>query len=1384
MNMERIPPGLHCLATPRLTLLLFLNITLLVVTGIAQHKPVKYIGIENGLSHNSITSIYQDRFGFLWIGTYDGINRYDGYSFKVYRHRLNDSTSLVNNRITNIAEDEENRLWIGTKKGVSTWCNSSQRFASVYYYPHNQAGQRAPQLIDVPANELIADGKGNVFIGSSGKGLLLYQKKTGNVSQVPVVNGQQEALYDYTVQGIRKGMDNTVWVFVNGKGLCKYDYKHNQVVLVSNFIGTCSLLEPDKTGRVWLAWGKDLYEYRPAQNTHVYRGKPSNDHISCLLPNDNGSIWIGTDGGGIMTLDTSSNASFIPLNSDAFQTKLSSNAISTIYQDRKGNRWVGTLRGGLNCIGTGKKTFTALSHDPNDPNSLPGNFIAAFEQDNEGRLWIGTDGNGISIWDRRQNRFSNLNHGNSTLSSDLVTCIRKTYDGDMWVATYGNGVDRYDKKTGRFVNYGCINRVAWLNDANVWTLYEDKDSTLWAGTVTGSLYRLNRQANRFDLFDNQLGDILTLAEDSQGNLWGGNFGWLIKIDRVNKRHEYFPTENPVRVIHEDWHGNLWVGTEGSGLLLFDRATRKFTAFTEEEGLANNAVLNMLEDKSGYLWLSTFNGLSSMNLETRQFRNFFQSDGLLSNQFIYNAAFAAKDGQFFFGGIKGMNFFHPDSVALSYTPLQLLVTDLRIDNIPVAQDNSFTRGQVLYTLQTLRLPYDKAVLSIEFASPEFNNPDQVSYAYYMEGWDKGWNYCGKIRTANYSHLNEGHYKLHIKSTNAGGVWSNEERIIAITVLPPWYRSWWALLLYAGLLVGVIAIYVRYKNKQSQLAYEVKLAHLQAERESELNRRKLDFFTNIAHEFRTPITLIINPIRDFLYKPDAGAGPAEMKMVYRNSKRLLSLVDQLLLFKKAESGVDDLRVVKLNLAHVCREVFLCFTQQAKSQQIDYRFVSPAEYIEAYADREKLEIAIFNLLSNAMKFTPAGGSIRMELTEQENSIAISVEDTGCGIPDEVGARLFERFYQSRHNESSLKAGFGIGLFLAKSFVEAHKGRLTYTTKLEEGTTFSISLLKGHAHFEARQIAGVPAPKSVILEELNIQETTPLPEAPATEQLPQRDTSMDTLITSGHTMLIVDDNEGIREYLRQVFQGSFRLFEAGNGKEGLAMAKQHLPDIIISDIVMNEMTGIEFCTAIKEDPALSHIQVILLTGSSSAEIKLKGVECGADDYITKPFERELLLARVTSLLKSRNNLRKYFYNEITLRKNDLTISEDYKVFLERCIETVEAHIDRDDFSIKLFAKEMGMSHSNLYKRVKQVSGQSINSFIRFIRLRRAAELLISSDCNVNEAAFQVGISDSKYFRIQFAKLFGMNPSEYKKKYHQAFQKNYTVHEKAIKTRPDTEGA
>ncbi|WP_164974075.1 hybrid sensor histidine kinase/response regulator [Filimonas effusa] len=1329
------------------------------------------------MSHNSVTAIYQDKFGLVWVGTYDGLNRYDGHSFKIFRHRLNDTGSIINNRVTAIAEDSENRIWVATKKGLSVWSGITQRFMPVYYQPHNASNTKLP--VDMMINEILADGRGNILIGASKKGLLLYEKQSHHIVQVPLVTGKKNERYDFQVQGIRKDGNNNIWIVIAGSGLCRLNYKTKNIIPVNNFITSCSVMEVDKNNNIWMAWGCHIYEYRTATDTCIYHGRTSaiREDVLCLMPGKDGRLWVGTDGSGIHTFKFNVAGNLEPAEKCAFMDQLNSNAVSTLYEDRQGNTWIGTLRGGINFIGAGKRSFASLTRETDNLNSLIGNYISAFEQDNEGRLWIGTDGSGISIWNRKKNSLSHFTHENSTLASNLITNIHKTSDGNIWVATYGNGIDLFDKRSGRFINYQLINHEAATRDMNVWTLYEDRFHTLWAGTVTGSLYTFNKSTNSFEVFDKKLQDILCMGEDREGNLWAGNFESLVQVDRLNKKHQYFDTENPVRVIHEDKQGTLWVGTEGSGLLSFNKSSRKFTAFTDEDGLANNAVINMLEDRSGYLWLSTFNGLSRLNPNTHHFKNFFESDGLLSNQFIYNAAFPAPSGELFFGGLKGVNFFYPDSVTMNYRELIPLITDIRFGNASIATDSSAMKGHVMYTMEELTLPYKKAVLSIDFTAPEFNYTDQVSYAYYLEGKDKEWIYSGKSRTATYSDLPEGHYKLHIRSTNAGGIWDNKERVIAITVLPPWFRSWWMYLLYLGAAAGVIIVCLRYNNKQLQLSYEVQLANVKAERESEMNRKKQEFFTHVAHEFRTPITLIINPIKALLDTPGA-AKETDLKIVYHNSKRLLSLVDQLLLFKKAENGGDDLRVVKLNLAEVCREVFLCFTQQAAYQGLHYTFEADNGNIGVWGDREKIEIAVFNLLSNALKFTPAGGAVKLKLEETDNTAAIFVEDTGCGIPEKTGMQVFERFNQVKEGESASKTGFGIGLFLVRNFIESHKGQVSYTSKPGEGTSFCMMLKKGNAHFSPEQLVNMVVGKSPILEELNVTTVKLNAGEPPIEMESLANTnSAATLISENNTILLVDDNEDIRLYLKQIFQDNFRVIEAHNGREGLRLAKLHLPDIIISDVVMDEMTGLEFCAAVKEEPSLQHIQLILLTASTSAENKLKGLECGADDYITKPFERDILIARVTSLLKNRNNLQKYFYNEVTLRKSDFTVSEEYKNFMENCIYTVEKHLDRDDFNIKLFAKEMGMSHSSLYKKVKQVSGQSINSFVRFIRLRKAAELLISTSDNVNEVAFQVGISDSKYFRIQFAKQFGMNPSDYKKKYHTSFSKNYALPESMVRT-------
>jgi signal transduction histidine kinase/DNA-binding response OmpR family regulator len=681
--------------------------------------------------------------------------------------------------------------------------------------------------------------------------------------------------------------------------------------------------------------------------------------------------------------------------------------------------------------------------------------------------------------------------------------------------------------------------------------------------------------------------------------------------------------------------------------------------------------------------------------------------------------------------------------------------------------------------------------------EYSTPAKIQYAYYLQGWDRGWNYPGATRKVVYAHLSEGTYIFRVKSTNAEGQWNKDEVQIKIMILPPWYRSWWAYLIYAMMVGTAVYFYLQYRARQTQLQYEVKIAKLNAanerserqrsqaelekehaerekerilnEKEREINEKKISFFTNISHEFRTPLTLIINPVKDLLKKnPDEQIkNDGELNIIYRNARRMLSLVDQLLLFRKAESGLDKIRPSKLNLHDLAYEVYLCFVQQAKSQNINYVFDCANKNLEIYADREKLEIILYNLLSNALKYTSAEGSIKLSIVEGTEDVAIKVEDNGAGIPSAIGEKLFDKFYKAERTKTSSKAGFGIGLFLVKHFTELHEGTISYESEEGQGTTFTLTLQKGKEHFGPEVTISETDDSSAFIQMFKVE--------PFIEEMVEEAEPITEVVSEKQSILIIDDDESIRQYLVRLFKDNYIVHQAENGEAGLAMAQKYLPDLIISDIHMREMSGIELCKAVKENEQLSHIPVILLTGATSDELKLQGVEGGADDYIVKPFDSKLLVARVITLLKNRNTLQKFFYNEITLNKNDFKVSSEYKEFLDKCISIVEKHLRDKNFSVQTLVNEMGMSHSNLLRKVKSVSGQPVNIFIRSIRLRKAAELFINTDYSIKETAYAVGIGDIKYFREQFNKLFGMNPSDYVKKYRKVHGKQYTVDKESI---------
>lgn len=1339
-------------------------------------RTVHYIGIEHGLSNNNVTRIYQDRQGFMWFGTFDGLNRYDGYTFKTYKNHPSQPSSLPDNRITDIIQDREGYMWIASKIGAALLKENDTDFSHLLLKTDNSS---TTVPIDFAINQFVLWKDEQLFAASEQKGLLAITKVADEVQAIPVPLAiDQQEIIDYNAHTVAVDKENTLWIMVHHYGLCYYDPKENNIKVKNNQVQAGTHMAISDDGDIWIATNdRGVYRYKKSRNQYSHYATTnglSSNTIASLYYNNN-KMWVCTDGGGITIINTL-NDTMEYISSQRQNNLLKSQTVYAIYRDNMSRVWIGTLRGGINVLDPNRGRFKSIRPNPlPDGNSMQ-NFILSFAEGNNNDLWIGSDGGGLLRWDRQSNRFESYGNNTTNPAGNFVSSIVQDRKGRVWVGTYGNGISALIPRTGKTKVYRCINPNSGYIHANVWKIIEDSRGRIWASTLNGGkMYLYDEEEDSFSPIKADIHDVLTIFEEDAHTFWFGSWATLSRLDLHTGEKQEISVGTPVRAIHAGKGNTLWVATEGGGLLKLDKKNHTFQRFTETEGLPSNTVLNILEDNSGNLWLSTYNGLSRFDTDTESFQNYYESDGLQSNQFSYNAAIQLSSGEMVFGGIKGFNIFHPDSLKRTVTQPPIVLTAFHINNTSLDQYGPAS-GARLSDLSTLRIMYSDAAFSFGFAALEYSFPDKIQYAYFLDGWDKSWNYVNSDRTARYSGLREGKYTLRIKSTNADGTWNPEERTIQIEVLPPWWRTGWAYTVYLLFALGIVSLVVRYDRRQTKLRYKVKLAEINTQKEKELNEKKIAFFTHIAHEFRNPLTLIVNPIKDMIHRESQVIEPQELTPVYNNTKRLLSLVDKLLLFRTAENDFDNLRLVKLDLNKLCYEVFLCFKQHASSHKIDYSYICDVQDMKVLADREKLEICLFNLISNAIKFTPQHGKVTVHIEKSGSHIRIHVNDTGCGINPDVGERIFKVFHRDYNTNNRNKEGFGIGLFLVKKIAEAHKGTISYRSNNTEGTYFTLSLLTGEQHFKGSLVFEDIDEHSVFVDELlNDIETDPhiLPSPQADQEVvPQEGLKERQKITDVATdrkhMLIVDDNEDIRKYLCRLFEQDYTIEEATSAEEALAYVEKSEPNIILSDIVMTGMSGIDLCSSIKNNPLLNHIPIILLTASSSQEVKLKGLEGGADDYVTKPFDKDILIARVSNLIQSRNRLQDYFYNEITLQKNDYKISSEYKDFLEKAINIVENYLDDPNFNVKILAEEIGMSHSNMYKRIKSISGKSANEFIRFVRLRKVAQLLIDTDCNINQAAFAAGFNDIKYFRVQFQKLFRMNPSEYKKRYQILKQKHH----------------
>jgi signal transduction histidine kinase/ligand-binding sensor domain-containing protein/DNA-binding response OmpR family regulator len=1367
------------------------------------------------LSDNEIASLYEDRSGVLWIGTYrGGLNKFDRETntFSSYRHDPDNPNSLSANSVMAIHEDRFGVLWVGTAEGglnklvLSSSASepelkSKESGANKATFVHFEHDPDNPNSLSNNAVFTICEDRtGVLWIGTFGGGLNKFdrQQQTFTCYKQKYVNSN----YLFCVF---EDHFNVLWIGSAEGGLTRFNretgtftsYLHNPNDSKSLSYNRIISIFEDHLGSLWIGtYGKGLNKFdRESEQFLRYQFNPkdshglSNDLVASICEDRSGALWIGTeDGLNKFDREIQKFRHFTYDRDDS--TGLSSKAITSFCEDRSGVLWLGTSGGGLNRFDQDTRKFTHFTHIPDSRSSLY-DHISAIHEDRTGVLWIATlDGLFRMDPDDRTNgkikRYKPERNNPKSLSSPRVITIHEDQTGVLWFGT-SYGLNRFDRETDSFTRFVLDPKVklAWADNA-VWRIFEDHFGNLWNfpqpssdgisrfDQVTKTFTRYTHDPNQpSSLSDNQVYSIL---EDHLDALWIGTQNGLNKYDRVNDgfvhyQHDpldqYSLSNNSIRAMYEDSSGTLWIGTH-DGLNKYDRASETFLHFGEKDGLAAEEIHDLLEDGRGNLWLITDKGLSKFNPQSGIFRNYDQSDGLQGREF--NAFHKGLlSGKIYLGGPNGFNVFHPDSIKDNpYIP-PVVITRFERYNIDEGEGKPIIK-KAISEKQHIELSYKDNILTFEFAALSYLNNSKNQYAYKLEGFNENWIQLGTERKVTFTNLDPGEYTLRVKGTNNDGIWNENGASLKITITPPWWKTWWAYSLYVILLGAILYGVRRFELNRQRLKQQLEMEHVQARNLVQVDRLKSRFFANISHEFRTPLTLILGPIEKLRARISDGESRQDLNMMQRNAKRLLQLINQLLDLSKLEAGGMKLQARPENIVTLLRGVTQAFESLARQKEIDLQFRSSAEEIIAYVERDKVEKILINLLSNAFKFTAEGGQVSVQLSVSsdqstdnqlitESCLLISVRDTGIGIPEEQLSRIFDRFYQVadslKHDSEFTRetSGTGIGLALAKDLVELHHGEISVTSEVGRGTEFIIRLPLGKEHLQPEEIVETSDQSLVISEQLSVvgdQFAVTIDQQSATNSK-QRATSLQRPV-----ILIVDDNADMRVYMRGYLENDYRLVEAENGVEGLKQARKSPPDLIISDVMMPKMDGFQFCEGIKTEARTSHIPVILLTAKASGESKLAGLETGADDYLTKPFDAKELQVRVKNLIAQRRRLKERFQQELKVQPKEITVTSMDEALLQRMIGIVEANMGNSEFDTATFARKAGMSRGHLNSKLRALTNCSSREFIRTLRLKRAAQLLEQGFGNVTEVAFEVGFDSLAHFAKVFRDHFGLAPKEY----------------------------
>ena len=1332
--------------------------------------PFARLSDQDGLSDNHINVIFKDPRGFVWFGTNSGVSRYDGYSFQVFRHADSDSTSLMDDLVMGIFQGPEDKLFITTANGVINVYDP----VTNAFIPNRSAYLRVRNVLPIGLLNILHDKADRYYFIYADSGIYRYDPGHGAVCLYAGTRGAGDASLSIADAGLDHA--GGIWLSYNNRMLERFDIGKRAISMRTDILQHNGQPIPygyqlyvDRADRLWL-YAKDnlsgLWGYDPHSGglRHFSRDSGSvslsSNNVSDLVQDDKGQLWVATDKGGLDIIDVGKGTLRNLRQSDEDRS-LADNTLTALYIDDIGTVWVGTLKNGVCYYQQNMLRFPLYRRQPGLPESLPYDDVNSFAEDGKGNIWIGTDGGGLIYFDRRANRFKQYRHdaGNpNSLCSDAVVSLLVDHRGMLWIGTYQGGLDRYDGRN--FIHYKHKdNDPASLADNRIYSLREDGPDHLWVGTMAGGLDRLDEAGGKF--YHNNLEKphsihsnyVSALAEDSSGNFWIGTASGISLLSRNTGHYVYYTAENSrlsdnvVFSFTCDHAGNMWVATR-YGLNVMAPGKDTFQSFGTRDGLPGGMIMSVLEDKHHQLWVSTSAGLSRISVSRDgdalkiKCLNFDELDGLQGREFNVNAALRTGDGELLFGGPKGFNIFKPESIRLNEHIPPVVLTGLHLFNKEVPLPASIGRDGGLV------LSYDENNFTLEFAALSYINARKDRYAYRLDGFDKDWMTTdGRNRRAAYTNIDPGEYFFRVRASNSDGIWNDKGFTVRIIVRPPFWKTTMAYVLYALAVLSLLYIGHRQIIRRARSRFALAQERQEAMRVRELDRMKIKFFTNLSHEFRTPLSLILSPV-DKLIRGSEDPGQRQLAMtIERNARRLLHLVNQLLDLRKME--VDEL---KLNMSGGDIAAFIkttanSFADLAQERGISFEHQSEIGQLPALFDRDKLERILFNLLSNAFKFTPPGGSIAVELAileKEEESVLLElrVRDTGIGIPAALQDKIFESFFQADSPGHLRNQGTGIGLAITREFVEMHGGAIRVDSVPDKGSCFTVLLPVRVLSAGSTGLSGLGLPAGA--------ETAPAGITAAGVAAAGT--------TTGFKVLLVEDDDDFRFYLKENLAPIFMVLEAANGQEGWQKALSAQPDLIITDVNMPVMDGLELCKKIKGDERVHAIPVILLTALPAEDHQLRALGFGANDYLSKPFNVEILISRIRNLLQFRGFVEESARQKLIAEPAEV-VEQPEKTeedFVREAVEVLEKNIASPDFSVDDWSREMGLSRTTLYKKILGATGKTPIGFIRSFRMKRAAQLLEKTRHNVAEVAYMVGFNNPKYFARYFKEVYGVLPSVY----------------------------